>query len=302
MESLRSQFALTSIQAIYARRNKCLENVKLFFKKRLLCCSSTEVKMASLAERRVLGKKMTDKKYDREPGFECVDPQWGDQMIRLHEADLTPAVRKGLEDHLFICDACRLSQQVEATVGEAIRAGRVTIEPGTVARPLPFPLLRWAGPTAIAASLVLMFLMPPTGRNPGGVQRDGESAPRFERPVEGEIVWGDAPELKWSPIEGATSYRVEISEVGGDFKWTGSTNGTSVQMSPENPLPDDGIFRGVVLPVPADLARPTAVTRWATKVRGAHRRTGRPRRSPCPHRRNSGSLPCAGSTSDAWPD
>jgi len=203
---------------------------------------------------------MTDKKYDREPGFECVDPQWGDQMIRLHEADLTPAVRKGLEDHLFICDACRLSQQVEATVGEAIRAGRVTIEPGTVARPLPFPLLRWAGPTAIAASLVLMFLMPPTGRNPGGVQRDGESAPRFERPVEGEIVWGDAPELKWSPIEGATSYRVEISEVGGDFKWTGSTNGTSVQMSPENPLPDDGIFRGVVLPVPADLARPTAVT------------------------------------------
>jgi len=57
MESLRSQFALTSIQAIYARRNKCLENVKLFFKKRLLCCSSTEVKMASLAERRVLEKK-----------------------------------------------------------------------------------------------------------------------------------------------------------------------------------------------------------------------------------------------------
>ena len=113
---------------------------------------------------------------------------------------------------------------------------------------------------AIAASLVLMFILPPTGRNPGGVWRDGESAPKFERPVEGEIIWGEAPVLKWSEIEGATSYRVQISEIGGDYKWSGSTEGTSLRMSSEYPLPEDGIFRGVVHPVPADLARPTAVT------------------------------------------
>ncbi|MFT5234294.1 MAG: hypothetical protein ACI9UK_001618 [Candidatus Krumholzibacteriia bacterium] len=203
---------------------------------------------------------MSEKMTTNAPGFECVDPQWGDQLVRMHEADLAPAVRQGLENHLFICDACRLSQQVESAVGEATRAGRVIIKPGKVSRHLPFPLLRWAGPTTIAASLALLFLLPPTGRGSGGVQRDGESAPKFERPVEGEIVWGNVPELKWSPIEGATSYRVVISEVGGDFKWTGSTDWTRVQMSAEHPLPDDGIFRGVVHPVPADLARPTAVT------------------------------------------
>lgn len=203
---------------------------------------------------------MTEITKNNAPGFECVDPTWGDQLVRLHEPNLAAELRQSLEDHLFICDACRLSQEVEAAVGEAIRAGRVTIEPGTVTRPLPFPLLRWVGPVAVAASLVLMFLVPPEGRNPGGVTRGGEVPLKFERPVEGEIIWGDAPELKWTEIPGATSYRVQISEVGGDYKWSGLTAGTSLQIPAEYPLPADGIFRGVVHPVPADLARPMAVT------------------------------------------
>ncbi len=196
---------------------------------------------------------MTDNINPQGDGFDCVEPKWGDQLWRYHEPDLDPKLRQGLADHLFICDACQLSRASEEALAAALSDGRVTAAPATSPQVISLPWLRWGSVAAVAASLVLMLVLPPTGRQAGGVRRGASPDPHFQRPVEGEVLRTSAPELKWSAIPGATSYQVQISEVGGPYQWSAATDEPSIRIPADQPLPDDGIFRGVVQPVPADL-------------------------------------------------
>ena len=197
---------------------------------------------------------MIEKTNPGRDGFVCVDPKWGDQLGRYDEAGLDSKIRKGLDDHLFICDACQLARASEAALATAIQAGQVKLTPAARARPVHLPWLQWGGAGAVAASLMLMLIMPPTGRQAGGLRRGDSADPHFQRPVEGEVLRSDAPELKWSAIPGATSYKVQVSEVGGPYQWSAATDEPAITIPADQPLPDDGIFRGVVQPVPADLA------------------------------------------------
>lgn len=56
VEDLRRRMGLASVQTLYARRNQCLKKVKIFFKTRLLCCSSPEAKKASTDKRHQVEK------------------------------------------------------------------------------------------------------------------------------------------------------------------------------------------------------------------------------------------------------
>ena len=197
---------------------------------------------------------MTDRSNPIDRGFECVDPEWGDQLWRTHLPDLDPETRRGLDDHLFICDACQLTMAAERAAATALQSGRVQVAPPQPHQRPGLVALRWSSGLAMAAALVLMFMLPPDGRQVGGVRRGDDATPQFVRPVEGEVLLTEAPELRWTAIPGATSYQVQISEVGGPYQWSGLTDDPAVRVPAEHPLPADGIFRGLVHPVPTDLA------------------------------------------------
>ena len=84
---------------------------------------------------------MTDNAAAGAGGFECVDPRWGERLARLDDPQTNPAERQGLEDHLFICDACRLQRAAEAVGGPLVAeifADRTYEDDGTLrSRQLP---------------------------------------------------------------------------------------------------------------------------------------------------------------------
>ncbi len=196
---------------------------------------------------------MTDQDR-REPGaFECVEPHIGEQLWQRTDPDLDANLMQSLDDHLVICDACQVKLMVEDRIADQLKSGELSLDGGPVQRPR-----RWSGLTAVtgglalAASLVLMFSLPPTG-SVAGLRRDGDNATGFVRPVEGEIVEIDNPKLSWTPVAGATAYTVEVAAVDGAWSWSGRTQQTTLNLPPGT-LPGQGRYRALVEPIPVDLA------------------------------------------------
>jgi hypothetical protein len=188
--------------------------------------------------------------------FECVEPALGDQLGLLPDPDLAPDVRKQLNDHLAICDSCRLELAIEQRVAAGLADGLLTLDTAgaTHRSPRRPRFLAWGGGVAMAASLALMFLLPPTPSGPEVLRRSGDEEPRFVRPVEGELVGTATPELKWTAIDGATAYRLQISKIGGEAVWSARVKTTSVRVPESLPLTGPASYRAILEPVPADLA------------------------------------------------
>ncbi len=183
--------------------------------------------------------------------LECVEPEVGKQLWQLTDPGLEPDLRRRLEAHRTICDACRLTHLVETEVERLITQGEVRV-PGARrgAR-----LVAAGGGFAVAAALALAFVVPPEASGPS-VLRRGVDDVRIVRPVEGEVVATDRPRLDWTPIPGATAYRVEISAMDGDHHWSGRLTAPPATLPPEAALPVHGRYRAIIAPVPDDLARP----------------------------------------------
>jgi len=187
---------------------------------------------------------------------ECVEPTLGRERWRLADPELGPAERERLEDHLAICDACRLDQAVAERVAAAVRAGALpAAAPGHTRR------RRWLAGSVVAtaAALALVVILPPRPRGPAVAPR-GDAAGSILRPVEGEMIATDRPAIAWSPIDGATAYHVELQAVGDDYRWSARTTGTRLEVPADASLPRAGRYRVLVDPVPADLGRPGAVS------------------------------------------
>jgi hypothetical protein len=210
---------------------------------------------------------MTDHNDSRPGDFECVETELGDLLWRLADSDLDADLKKRLEDHLFICSACRLDLMVEERVIGGLRRAELQLgETEAVVREESRSdgrqghasragrLAAIGGGLAMAASLVLMVNVPPNSRISDDLQRGQGSGAGILRPVEGEKVAGDRPEFRWLPISGATSYRVEVSEVDGPWAWTGQTELTALTLPADVALPNDGHYRALIEPVPADLS------------------------------------------------
>ncbi len=207
---------------------------------------------------------MTDRNGIRPDEFECVEPDLGAQLWRRDDPALDPVLKERLADHLLICDACRLELLIKGRIEGGLRAGELHLD-GVAGRRRP-PQGRpggrrggrgaaaLGGGLALAASLALMLVLPPAGRTLPGVVRGGPSGTGFQRPVEGEVLLSDRPTLRWSPITGATAYRVDVSRVDGTWSWSGRTEQTSLTLPAASPLPDEGEYRALIEPVPADLA------------------------------------------------
>ncbi len=146
-----------------------------------------------------------------EEGYECVEPALGDQLWRLDAPGQDEAHLKDLRLHLEICDHCRLVQHVGTIIAEEL------VSPGTPDRGRILPgawrtALGAVSGMAVAASLALMFLLPPPDPARDHVLRADDSAPRFLEPVAGQVVLSDTPDLRWTPVPGASGYRITLQE------------------------------------------------------------------------------------------
>ncbi len=189
-------------------------------------------------------------------GYECVEPELGDELWRLGAPATDAGLRRRLENHLMICDACRLRCAAERRVAAGLADGTLALPD---ARPRAARALAWGGGLAVAAGLALILVLPPRARDGDRIVRAPDD-PQFHRPVEGEVVRGGRPTLSWASIEGATAYRVHVDEVGGDHAWHGETAGLEIDVPADAELPLSRDYRAFVEPVPADLAQPGGVS------------------------------------------
>jgi hypothetical protein len=205
----------------------------------------------------------------RDNPFECVEPELGELLWQYGMPDVDPVLRAKLADHLTICDACRFTLATEERVIRGLQAGSLTLrEPARprwsrffagILGPSRGRVLAFGGAVTLAASLVLMFLVPPSPTS-GGLRRTAAGVPHFTRPVEGEVILSASPRLIWSAVPGASSYRLEVSQIGGRYEWQGESTTQSLQIPADAALLRAGRYRAILFPVPADLAGPGGIS------------------------------------------
>ncbi|MCP4572881.1 MAG: hypothetical protein GY838_11060 [bacterium] len=194
---------------------------------------------------------MNNGPHPQDMEFECVEPAVGELLWQLRDPDLAADTRARFEDHLLVCDACRLEHAVSAQVSRLLEDGEVVV----ATRHRGPRLAAWSGGCALAAALVLAFLVPPRPAT-HTVPRRGVDATHVVRPVEGEVVLADRPHLDWTPVPGATAYRVEITGLDDDHHWRGRLATPPARLPAGAALPGHGRYRALIEPIPEDLALP----------------------------------------------
>jgi len=201
--------------------------------------------------------------------YECVEPELGELLWQYDLPETGPDLQQRLENHLVVCDACRLSQGMGKKVASGLSDGSLRLPP-TAVRPLPRrragrsaiarTSLGAVGGLALAASLALILWLPPLPVDHDLISRDDPAAAFFLRPVEGEVILDTTPTLSWPPIAGATRYRVTLQDPDGGYHWQGTTQATALTVPETDAAPDQARFRAVLEPIPADLAQPEGIS------------------------------------------
>ncbi len=183
----------------------------------------------------------------------CIDTTLGTELWRLETADCPAELRSRLETHVTYCAACRLQLAVERKVVAGLGDGSLVLR-----RPAP-AYARYAvwsasvGITAVACSLALMLLLPPIAPHSAMTMR-GDDGPSINRPVPDEVVLGGQPTIRWTPLEGVTSYNVQVETVDGNHRWSTNTPTAEITVPASDELPLNMRCRIRIEPVPAHLA------------------------------------------------
>lgn len=190
--------------------------------------------------------------------FECIDPQIGDQIWRLERSEPDLDWTAELEAHVSACHACRLLVSLDAKTRELARSGRLE---GAATAPRP-QSLRWARRRAtwiaglgLAACLAGVAFLPPRPVGAGSSVR-GLDRIRFLRPVEGEVLATGRPLLRWTPIDGASRYLVEVRDRDGTSLWQGETPRPEIRLPGELSLTHGREYKALLSVQPADLVPP----------------------------------------------
>lgn len=187
------------------------------------------------------------------PELDCVEPSVGDRILELLDENLGAEDRRLLEAHRHVCAQCRLVLDLERGFAEAL--GEPSLDSdgprvvGVIGRRV---WAGWAAVAAIAASLVLMFGLPPRPVGSTVASRGSEQV-GFVAPVEGEVVAADGFRLRWRPVQGAASYRVRIGGLEEGTLWTGTSSRPELAVPAEVELTEGAEYRALLSTVPEDL-------------------------------------------------
>ncbi|MCP4547668.1 MAG: hypothetical protein GY835_14505 [bacterium] len=196
--------------------------------------------------------------------FECVEPEIGKLLDARPMAEYESGLREQLEAHIDVCHACRqhyrFSQEVEQLIGEGVgvvesdNAQIISINTLFSRRSLLV-----ASALALVASILLAILFGPSERallsprSTSVIERSPTGDFQILHPFEGEVLGARGGNLKWTPVDGATSYRVELKNVETDFSWFRQVNDTSIELPESGKGP--GNYLAVIKPIPEDLTR-----------------------------------------------
>lgn len=202
-------------------------------------------------------------------GFECIEPDLGDQMWRLEGSGTESALHDQLVDHLAYCDACRLKQGAVRHLQRALADGDVELSrsdwrhaPSSSNRRYHDVIQRtgaWGG-LALAAGIALMLLLPP--EMPGGnlTSRSGPDTARFLEPVESQVVSDRTLEIAWTSVEGASGYQLTLEAEQELYHLTETTSETSLRIPSESALPEQALIRACLVTIPPDLGPPGGIS------------------------------------------
>jgi len=189
--------------------------------------------------------------------FACVDPDVGDRVFELERGDLDEPARRILEAHLDVCDHCKSIVDLDRRLADLVRDdGRVTRR--RTLRRARVSLMAAASVVA-AACLACLVLLPPRPVGPSQVLRGGTDA-AFVRPVEGEVVAGAELGVRWTPIEGVESYRVQITRLSDGATVTERSESEQLRISGSDTLVEGDSYRLLLSTIPEDVVRPGEVS------------------------------------------
>jgi hypothetical protein len=195
----------------------------------------------------------TPNRPDESGTTECIDPELGGRLWRLHDEACPAKLRGRLETHVAFCADCRLQLALERHAEAGLRSGALALPP---ADSRPSRWVAWSvgfGAAALAASLALLLLLPPATPHERLVLR-GHGDPAIERPIADEIILGRRPTVRWTPLPGAARYDLHVESVDGGYRWSVSTGDPAATVPADHELPANTRFRVHVKPVPAHLA------------------------------------------------
>lgn len=187
---------------------------------------------------------------------ECIEPTLGAQIDRLDDADCPQDLHEQLTVHARYCEACRNQLAV-------MRAAAAELQRKPPARAWWPHSVGAMGGLATAAGLVLMLTLPPRPDHGDHAVRNGQRL-GIQRPVSGEHVAESTMTIRWTRVDGAARYRVELEQVGSDSVWQSETADTAISMPTAGSLPSGERFRIRVEPVPGYLGPDGG---WTTSAR-----------------------------------
>lgn len=189
----------------------------------------------------------------RRGDYECIDPALGAMLGGFDDPDLDAATREQLETHVVHCAACRYDLAFQREVEAGLDEGLIDL---ASTKPLTGSLAGWigfGGALALAASLVMILLLPASWQDRGRILR-GEEGPAILRPVADAVILDRRPTVSWTLIEGARGYEVTLEDANGPYSWTGRAMTTSHTLDEQSRLPSPARIRVHIVPIPASLA------------------------------------------------
>ncbi len=192
--------------------------------------------------------------------YECVDPNLGARLWQYNTPGCSPELQRRLDNHIDICHGCRLALAIQDRLEVGLQSGKLGFDdcPAKENRPL-VKLFVWSALVTAIAAVLLVFLLPPRSLEDPLIIRGEQVTPGFVRPVAGEVIWKNLPEISWTVVEFATTYQIRIEEIGGSFEWSGETSEPHLVLPAEIKLPADTSFRVLLETVPAYLVPPEGI-------------------------------------------